>query len=158
MVAANVIDRMWMVPLPFGFAVPAGVFFFAPLFTLRDRIQFDRGARYVYALIALTGVLGWLTGLATGLSLFARVSLAGLAAFVISEALETVVFSAINKPFVPRSLIANIIAALVDSIVFISLAFGFQSRIILGQWIIKIIISTLVIPLVKPKPKVSTPV
>jgi queuosine precursor transporter len=151
MVAANVFASLWMVPLAFGLAVPAGVFFFAPLFTLRDRIQVDRGVRHVYLLIAVTALASWLTGLVVGLPLLARISLASVAAFLISETLDTVVFSTLKKSFVTRALVSNVISSLFDSLVFVSLAFGFQPHIILGQWIVKIVISAAVIPLLKPK-------
>lgn len=151
MVAANVFASLWMVPLPFGLKVPAGVFFFAPLFTLRDRIQVDRGTRFVYALIGITAVLSWLAGTVVGLPLLARISLASVAAFIVSETLDTIVFTVVKRSFVQRSLISNTFSSLADSIIFITLAFGWNPPIILGQWIIKMIISSVMIPIVKPK-------
>jgi uncharacterized PurR-regulated membrane protein YhhQ (DUF165 family) len=151
MVAANVFASLWMVPLPFGLAVPAGVFFFAPLFTLRDRIQVDRGVRFVYLLIAITAVLSWLAGTLVGLPLLARISLASVAAFLVSETLDTVIFTTVKRSFVSRSLISNTFSSLADSSIFISLAFGFLPHLILGQYIVKMIVSTIMIPVVKPK-------
>jgi len=155
MVAANVFASLWMVPLPFGLKVPAGVFFFAPLFTLRDRIQVDRGSRWVYLLIAVTAVLSWLTGVFVGLPLLARISIASVAAFLVSESLDTVIFTVVKKSFVSRSLISNTFSSLADSILFITLAFGWNPRIILGQWVIKMVISSIMIPLMKPKHAVA---
>jgi queuosine precursor transporter len=151
MVAANVFATLWMVPLPFGLAVPAGVFFFAPLFTLRDRIQVDRGLRWVYALIVVTALASWLTGWAAGSALLARISLASVAAFLVSELLDTFVFTALKRSFVTRVLVSNLISALFDSAIFITLAFGFLPHLILGQWIVKVLISAAVIPFVKPR-------
>ncbi|HEY3296592.1 MAG TPA: VUT family protein [bacterium] len=150
-VAANIFASLWMVPLPFGVKAPAGVFFFAPLFTLRDRIQIDRGTRWVYMLIAITAVLSWLMGVFVGLPLLARISLASVAAFIVSESLDTLLFTVVKRSFVQRSLISNLFSSVADSAIFITLAFGWNPRIILGQWIIKMIISSVMIPLLKPK-------
>lgn len=153
MVAANVFASLWMVPLPFGLAVPAGVFFFAPLFTLRDRIQVDRGVRFIYALILFTAVISWVAGLVVDLPLLARISLASVAAFAVSESLDTLVFTVVKRPFAQRALASNVVSTAADSVLFVTLAFGFQTRIIFGQWLVKMIISTIMIPLVKPRAK-----
>ncbi len=151
MVLANVFAALFMVPLPFGLAVPAEVFFFAPLFTLRDRIQLDRGVRWVYALILVTALVSWLAGWLAGSSLLARISLAGVAAFLVSEFLDTYVFTALKRSFVTRVLVSNTISALVDSLIFITLAFGFLPHLIAGQWLVKVLVSALVIPLFQPR-------
>jgi uncharacterized PurR-regulated membrane protein YhhQ (DUF165 family) len=152
-VLANIFASLWMIPLPFGLAVPAGVFFIAPLFTLRDRIQIEFGVGRVYTLIFITALVSWFSGYLTGLALLERISIASVVAFVVSETLDTVVFSAFKRSFVQRVLISNVISTLVDSTLFIGIAFGWQPQIIIGQWIVKMLISAAVIPMVKPKSK-----
>ena len=130
--------------------VPAGVFFFAPIFTLRDRIQVDRGVKYVYALIVVSAVVSWLAGMLMGSPLLARISIASVIAFLISEGLDTLIFTVFKKSFAQRALMSNLFSSFVDSLLFISIAFGMQWQFILGQWIVKMVIAALVIPLVAP--------
>jgi uncharacterized PurR-regulated membrane protein YhhQ (DUF165 family) len=153
-ILANVFAALWRVPLPFGLMVPAGVFFFAPIFTLRDRIQVDRGVKWVYLLIAISAILSWFAGAFMGAPLLARVAIASVAAFLISETLDTVVFTMLMKrSFTERALASNFFSAFVDSLIFIGIAFGVVWPLILGQWLVKMIIAALMIPLVAPKRK-----
>ncbi|MFC2170712.1 VUT family protein [Calditrichota bacterium] len=150
-IAANILASLWIVPLPFNLSVPAGVFLFAPIFTMRDRIQVDRGVRWIYGLILLAGVLSWLTGLATGSSLLSKISIAGFIAFLLSETLDTIIFTIFRKSFTIRALASNFVSALLDSALFIWIAFGWNTGTVLGLWILKIIIAGLVIPVLKPR-------
>ena len=139
------------IALPLGLMVPAGVFFFAPIFTLRDRIQVERGVKWIYGLILISAVVSWLAGWALGSPLLARVSIASVLAFVFSEALDTLVFTVFKRSFTQRALVSNLFSSFVDSFLFISIAFGMLWPFILGQWVVKMIIAAIVIPLVAPK-------
>jgi queuosine precursor transporter len=150
-VLANVFAALWRINLPFGLMVPAGVFFFAPLFTLRDRIQVDRGVKWVYGLIAVSAVVSWVAAWAMGLPLLARVAMASVAAFLFSETLDTVIFTMLRRSFTQRALFSNFFSSFVDSLIFIGFAFGVDWRLILGQWIVKMLIAGLIIPLLAPK-------
>jgi len=154
-VLANIFAALWLIPLPFGLMVPAGVFFFAPLFTLRDRIQVDRGVKWVYGLIAVSAVVSWVAAWAMGLPLLARVAMASVAAFLFSETLDTVIFTMLRKSFTQRALFSNFFSSLVDSLIFIGFAFGVDWRLILGQWIVKMLIAGLIIPLLAPKNRIK---
>ncbi|MDP8205619.1 MAG: VUT family protein [Candidatus Electryonea clarkiae] len=158
-IAANILASLWIIPLPFGLAVPAGVICFAPIFTLRDRIQIDRGAKWIYSLILIAALLSWLTGLASGSSLLSKISIAGLIAFVLSESLDTIIFTLIRRSFVIRALASNLVSAGLDSALFIWIAFGWNTGTVIGLWLVKIIIAALVIPILKPKSeKIKIPV
>lgn len=138
--------------LPFGLMVPAGVFFFAPIFTIRDRIQVDRGVKWVYLLIGMSALVSWLAGWVMGMPLLARIGGASVAAFLVSETLDTMVFTALKKiSFTQRALFSNFFSAFVDSLIFIGLAFGVVWPLILGQWMVKMLIAAVIIPLVAPK-------
>ncbi len=149
-VLANVFAALWQIPLPLGLMVPAGVFFFAPLFTLRDRIQVDRGVRWIYMLIGISAVVSWIAGSFMGAPLLARVAIASVVAFLVSETLDTIIFTVLKRSFTERALASNFFSAFVDSVIFIGVAFGVNWRLILGQWLVKLIISAVTIPLVKP--------
>ena len=150
-ILANIFAALWRVPLPFGLMVPAGVFFFAPIFTLRDRIQIDQGVKWVYGLIAVSAVVSWIAAWAMGMPLLAKVAVASVAAFLVSETLDTVVFTVLRKSFTQRALFSNLFSAFVDSLLFIGIAFGVNWRLILGQWIVKMLIAAVVIPLFAPR-------
>jgi hypothetical protein len=154
-VLANVFAALWLVPLPFGLMVPAGVFFFAPLFTLRDRIQVDRGVKWIYLLIGVSAVVSWLAGSFMGAPLLARVAIASVVAFLVSETIDTIIFTVLRRSFTQRALISNLFSAFVDSLIFIGIAFGVNWRLILGQWIVKMLIAALMIPVVAPKSRVK---
>lgn len=150
-ILANIFAALWRVPLPFGLMVTAGVFFFAPIFTIRDRIQVDRGVKWVYLLIGISALVSWLAGWVMGMPLLARISGASVAAFLVSETLDTMVFTVMRKSFTQRALISNFFSAFVDSLIFIGLAFGVVWPLIVGQWMVKMLIAAVIIPLVAPK-------
>jgi len=150
-ILANVFAALWRIQLPFGLMVPAGVFVFAPIFTLRDRIQVDRGVKFVYALILISAVVSWLAGTVMGSPLLARISIASVIALLVSEGLDTLIFTVFKqRSFAQRALVSNFFSAFFDSWLFISIAFGMHWNIILGQWILKMLIAALIIPLVTP--------
>ncbi|MBZ0264853.1 VUT family protein [bacterium] len=150
-VGANILASLWLLPLPFGMAVPAGVFLIAPIFTLRDRIQLDRGAKYVYILIFIGAIVSWLMGVLTDSHLLGRVAFAGVVAFVASESLDTMIFSYYKHSFVKRILVSNLFSTALDTILFIWIAFGWQTNLMTGQWILKMLLAAAVIPLIIPR-------
>jgi uncharacterized PurR-regulated membrane protein YhhQ (DUF165 family) len=154
-ILANIFAALWQVPLPLGLMVPAGVFFFAPIFTLRDRIQVDRGVKWIYGLIAVSAIVSWLAGTLMGSSLLARISIASVLALLVSEGLDTLIFTVFKRSFVQRALLSNLVSSFADSLLFIWIAFGFQWNFIWGQWVIKILIAALMIPLVIPKRRMT---
>lgn len=154
-VLANVFAALWQVPLPFGLMVPAGVFFFGPLFTMRDRIQVDRGVKWIYLLIAVSAVVSWAAAFLMGAPLLAKVAVASVVAFLVSETLDTVIFTVLKRSFTQRALMSNFFSAFVDSLIFIAVAFGVNWRLILGQWIVKMVIAAIAIPLLAPKHRIQ---
>lgn len=151
-ILANVfVAQFKPVPLPFGLMVPAGVFFFAPIFTLRDRIQVERGVKWIYGLIVISAAISWVAGWILGSPLLARVSIASVVAFLFSESLDTLIFTVFKRSFTQRALVSNLFSSFLDSLLFIGIAFGLQWPFILGQWVVKMLIAALVIPLVAPR-------
>jgi uncharacterized PurR-regulated membrane protein YhhQ (DUF165 family) len=72
-------------------------------------------------------------------SLVAKIALASAIAFLVSESLDAVVYHLRRvRPFIERSNTSNLVSATVDSVVFVSIAFGWSWPIIFGQITAKI--------------------
>ena len=77
-------------------------------------------------IIVLAGVLAWAINPAAG-----RVAVASAAALVVSAAAETLVFDRLyDRPWLVRSNGSNLPGALVDSVVFIGVAFGLSWAVV----------------------------
>lgn len=108
--------------------------------TLRDRIHdaWIRSGRIVpkmALLIAAGSVLSWLLNRSAG-----PVALASFVAFAAAETTDALIYQAVHRrPWVQRANISNSGSALVDSIVFPTLAFReFLPLIVLGNYVIKL--------------------
>lgn len=117
-VANYLVTVFGMVPVGLGLMAPAGVFVAGLAFGLRDFIQARANA--TWALVAI--------GAGTLLSLFVappQLALASAAAFGLSELLDMVVYTPLQKRSLNGAVVAsNIVGAVVDSAVFLWLAFG----------------------------------
>lgn len=112
------IQRFGLVPVGFGLLAPAGVYFAGLAFTLRDLTQEAVGRRWC--------VVAILAGAALSLALGSgRIAAASGAAFLTSELADFAVYQPLRER---RRLLAvalsNTVGALVDSAVFLGLAFG----------------------------------
>jgi uncharacterized PurR-regulated membrane protein YhhQ (DUF165 family) len=118
-VAANwAISKFGIVPVGFGLAAPAGVYFVGIAFTARDVIQRQLG-RLVVVIAILAGA-----GLSYGVS-SGRVAVASGIAFFVSESADFAVYTPLEKRGWTRAVVAsNIVGVLVDSWVFLTVAFG----------------------------------
>lgn len=163
------------VALPGGIVVPAAVFIYAITFTLIDLVN-ERlgklGARHVVYTALLANVL-----LATYM-LFAiqlpspsyyqdqsaftsvlgstwRIVLASLTAYLVSSLIDVQVFAwwreRVGRYKWARVLLSNSVSTLVDSVVFITIAFAGVMPIwplILGQYLVKMVVTVVSIPLI----------
>ena len=137
--AADLLAARWIVSLPFGLAVPAGVFAVAPVFTLRDEIHERWGRRGAYALIALASLCSWGLAVVMGSGLLARVTLASVVAFLVNETLDTEIYHKLRaRSRLAAILGSNAVSAAVDSILFIGIAFGLNWSLIAGQYVVKV--------------------
>ncbi|SMB89380.1 VUT family protein [Deinococcus hopiensis] len=103
----------------------------------RDRLHDLWGAavgRNMLALIAAGGVLSYLLNAGA-----ARVALASVAAFALSETADALLYHARrHRPYLERSNTSNVLGAAVDSVIFPVLAFGgFPLAIIALQFVAK---------------------
>lgn len=143
--AANVLAARYIIPLPFGLAVPAGVFAIAPVFSLRDAVHEKAGRKGAYILIAIATGLSWIWAFVSGDGLLSRITLASVVAFAFNEVLDTEIY---HKLRIRSKLLAilgsNAVSSLVDSVLFIWVAFGPLVFLMAGQYLIKMVLSALV--------------
>lgn len=118
--AANwAIATFGVIPVGFGLLAPAGVYFVGLAFPLRDYIQRVMGRRWGFAAI-LVGA---------GLSYFVSptFALASGVTFLVSESVDMAVFTPLQKRFGWAVLASSLSALVVDSALFLWLAFGSET-------------------------------
>ncbi|MPZ79647.1 MAG: VUT family protein [Actinophytocola sp.] len=117
-VAANWASTHWTALLIGSLVVPAGTLWAGATFTLRDLLHDALGARGVAAAITVGAALSWL--LATP-----QIATASVVAFTVSELLDSAVYARLRARSRLRAVVgSNIIGLLVDSVLFVPLAFG----------------------------------
>ena len=117
-VAANwLVTRFGMVPVGFGLAAPAGVYVVGVALVLRDIVQVSLGRRIMLVALALGVVLSYVIS-------DPFVAQASALAFGFSELLDFALFTWIAPRWARAVLIAGLAGAVLDSIIFLSVAFG----------------------------------
>lgn len=141
-------DGPWVIPVWSGGLTPSGNPVYAPSgvlaigvgFTLRDLVQRRLGVKV--AIVAI--VVGALLSAALDPSL----ALASGVAFLLAETLDLVVYTPLQRRHLVGAVVAsNIVGVIVDSIVFLTIAFGSLS-LIQGQIIGKAWMTLVAIPIV----------
>ena len=111
-------DGPCLVPLGFGMMVPSGVLMVGLALVLRDLVQRRLGTVWAAVAIAVGAVL-------SGLVAPPALVLASVAAFAISELVDLGVFTPLQRRGLVRAALLSSLAGLVvDSLVFLWLAFG----------------------------------
>lgn len=126
----------------FGPAItPVNAFFLIGLdLAIRDalhvRWQGKDLALRMFLLIAVSGAISYALNPATGM-----IAVASLVAFSVSGLVDTLVFTRMrDRPFLVRSNVSNLFGALVDSILFPTIAFGaLLPHIVAGQFAAKVL-------------------
>ena len=143
-VLADILAAKWIIPLPFGLAVPAGVFAIAPIFTLRDAIHRKYGFKRVTVLIFVASAIAYTFSILLGNELLGRVTIASVVAFLISENVDTFVYHVFRKDtWLSRVMKSNLVSTFLDSVIFIGLAFGIVWSLVIGQYLVKMLIAGL---------------
>ena len=141
-------DGPWLIPVWPGGLTPSGNPIYAPSgvlaigvgFTLRDLVQRRLGVKV--ALVAI--VVGALLSAAVDPSL----ALASGGAFLLAETLDLVVYTPLQRRHLVGAVVAsNIVGVVVDSVIFLTIAFGTLS-LIQGQVIGKAWMTLVAIPIV----------
>lgn len=117
--AANwAITTFGVVPIGFGLMAPAGVFFAGLSFSLRDAVQERLGRAWTLAAIGAGALLSLVVS-------DPFVALASGAAFLVSELADFAVYQPLRERGLVRAVVAsNVVGSVVDSALFLLLAFG----------------------------------
>jgi len=117
-VAANwAVHRFGVVPVGFGLAAPAGVYFVALALVLRDYVQWASGKAVMLGALAVgVGVSYWVAD--------SRIAVASAVAFAFSELVDFGLFTWIQPRWARAVLAGGLVGAVVDSALFLSIAFG----------------------------------
>jgi queuosine precursor transporter len=116
-VAANVLTAKFA-PINLGWVlVPAGTLLVGASFVLRDLVQEQIGRKATYKLIflamGLSGVISYLLGDTLLIMVASAVS------FVISESMDTEIYSRVNASKSKRVLVSGVVGGTIDSVVFV---------------------------------------
>jgi hypothetical protein len=132
-VAANAtLALIGLVPVGFGLMAPAGVLWAGLALTMRDLTQDALGKRAVLFAIVAGAALSWLISPAFALA-------SGIA-FLVSELADFAVYSPIRRRhWLTAVALSNTVGLLVDSVLFLTLAFGsleFLAGLVVGKvWV-----------------------
>lgn len=128
-VLANWLASRYVVHVPFTpWLAPAGVFCIGAILVLRDWLQQVAGLRWTLVLVPVAGLASYLIGLAAGWGSLQRIALASLAAFLVSETIEAVVFTPLRKRHLTLGVaLSATVGNAVDSWLFLILAFGSEA-------------------------------
>jgi uncharacterized PurR-regulated membrane protein YhhQ (DUF165 family) len=114
-------SRFDIVPIGFGIHAPAGVYFAGIAFTLRDLLHNQPGSSRPWIISAI--IVGAL--LSAVVADAQRLALASATAFFLSEITDWAVYSPLRrKGWIMAVAASNGMGLLVDSIIFLSLAYG----------------------------------
>ncbi len=128
-VLANWLAATYLVHVPFTtYIVPAGVFCIGAILVLRDWIQQLAGLRWSLALVVIGGSASYLIGTVAGWTSLQKIAVASLAAFIVSETVETVVFTPLRKRNLTLGVaLSATVGNAIDTWLFLALAFGSQA-------------------------------
>ena len=130
-----------VVPVGFGLTAPSGVLMIGAALVLRDVVHHTLGWRWALGAI-LIGTLISLLLAAPGLAL------ASAAAFLLAELADLAIYAPLHrKRLYLAVLLSGIVGAVVDSAVFLQLAFG-SLDFIAGQVVGKVWMTALALPLI----------
>lgn len=140
-ILANILVHTLGIVTVLGLTFPAGAIAIGLTFSARDFVQ----ERY--------GKVGcWTWMLVASLITFAfnlQLAFASVCAFFIAEFSDWLIYTRTNGGLEKRLVLSNLISTPLDSVVFVMLAFGPLWPAIIGQTIIKMLSSLLVLPLIK---------
>jgi uncharacterized PurR-regulated membrane protein YhhQ (DUF165 family) len=149
--AANwAISTFGLVPVGFGLMAPAGVYFVGLAFTLRDLAQEHTGKRAV--------VVAVIVGAALSALVSPQFAVASGVAFLLSELADFAVYTPLrSRSWVGAVALSNTVGLLIDSALFLWLAFG-SLAFIAGQIVGKAemtVLAIVVLALIRSKRVVS---
>jgi uncharacterized PurR-regulated membrane protein YhhQ (DUF165 family) len=128
-----------LVPVGFGLAAPAGVYFAGLAFTLRDLVQEQLGRRWTVAAILAGAAVSWVIS--------PQFALASGVAFLVSELADFAVYTPLRRRnWLLAVALSNTVGLVADSGLFLYLAFG-SLEFVAGQIVGKLWMTVLAVAL-----------
>lgn len=130
--------HIYTLPVGFGLVAPAGTYMAAVTFPLRDVVQRGGGRLLGVAAILLAAVVSWWVSDPT-------IAVASGGTFLISESFDFLVYTPLQRRwFVPAVVASGIVAAVVDSLIFLRWAgipyHGNLAGLVIGKlWIVTLV-------------------
>lgn len=111
-------DGPCLIPVGFGYTAPSGVLMIGAALVLRDMVHEAGGIRAALAAIVIGGVLSWFVAPPA-------LVIASVAAFVLAELADLAVYAPLRRRRLGLAVLASgIVGSVIDSAVFLALAFG----------------------------------
>lgn len=137
---ANVVTASFKPLEVAGFLIPCGSFLIGLTFIMRDYVQMEHGRKTAYIVISAALALSAIVSAFMGDGM--RVVLASAAAFLISEATDTEVFTRLRAAIHNKIMFSGIVGGILDSVLFTLIA-GFPAAAIVGQMVVKLVMQIL---------------
>lgn len=130
-----------VIPVGFGLTAPSGVLMVGIALVLRDVIQRQFGLAVSLLAIVIGTILSiWLAS--------PQIAIASAAAFLLAELADTFVYTPLQRRhLIPAVVASGVVGALVDSVVFVWLAFG-SLAFVEGQILGKLWMTLLSVPII----------
>lgn len=111
------VDAIGVVPVGFGLMAPAAVYFVGLTLIFRDLVQETGGKRFAILLVVIGALLSAL--------LSPQLALASGVAFLVSELIDLVVYTRLRRNGLVLAMLgSNAVSIVIDSLIFLSIAFG----------------------------------
>lgn len=123
----------------FTLTAPAGVLWIGLTFSFRDLAQRFWGTHKIWIWMVIATIITYLYN--------RNIALASVLSFLISETIDWIIFTITRLNLKYRIIISNLIAAPLDSFIFVYIAFGFILDAMIGQALLKVLFSLLIIPI-----------
>lgn len=135
-------DGPCLLPVGLGYHAPSGVLMIGAALVLRDMVQEAGGIRAALVAIAIGGALSWMVAPPA-------LVVASVAAFLLAELADLAVYTPIRERRLGLAVLASgIVGSIIDSAVFLWLAFG-SLAFIEGQILGKAWMSLLAVPVIR---------
>jgi queuosine precursor transporter len=136
-VAANILVHTFGIIQIGALMLPAGAVMIGLTFSFRDMVQQRHGKWQCWIWMFVASAITLLFN--------PQLALASVSAFLIAEFLDWAIFTFSGGTFQRRLVLSNLIGTPVDSLVFVTLAFGFYWPAIWGQTLVKFASSLIVL-------------
>lgn len=135
---------MWFGLIKFaGLTFPAGVLFVGLTFSFRDFVQKKWGDWACWTWMVVATIITFF--------LNKQIAIASVSAFIISEAVDWTFFKYLKYSLKKRICVSNLFSCPLDSLIFVTIAFGWCWPAIWGQALIKYLSGLLVLPFIKER-------